>query len=108
MNTAVHHEAVGDVDNVWTLEVDGRKFRWCITAGDNGVQVHVQDFREGGTLLVVKGLTYSRSRGLSHWHRIRSEQARFSHLPDAKVASLIRQAVGRGWRPDMDQPIFWM
>jgi len=93
-------------DDAWLITVDERLFRWSISADDDGIQIHVQFHPESGTVLVVDGLFFDPLP--NDWRRGEqvSDQVRFTALPDVKVAQLIRAALKRGWRHDLDQKTF--
>ncbi|XOV87852.1 MAG: hypothetical protein ACFHX7_23335 [Pseudomonadota bacterium] len=93
-------------DAIWILEVDGTRYRWSIWADDSGIEIHVQFLDLGGTLLVIKGLTYDPVPADWRLDNRYASDARFTSLPDQKVIELITLALARGWRHDMDQQIF--
>ncbi len=104
MQTALNHHA--GADSIWVVEIDGTCFRWSIWADDHGIEIHVQFQELGGTLLVVKGLIYDPLPADWRQGERFSGDVRFTSLPDQKVIELIRLALKRGWRHDMDDQIF--
>jgi hypothetical protein len=92
-------------ETTWFIEINGRLFRWCMTASDDGIEVHVQFYEEGGTLLVINGLTFDPVPDDWRWGG-RFDEILYNNLNDRTIHKLVELALERGWRHDLEQQIF--
>ncbi len=88
----------------WLIEVDGTTYRWTIRAEDSGLELRVLDNEHGGSVLVIKGLSFESKS--SDWKRDDTENPLFNTLSENKVAALIRFARMKGWRHDLSDQTF--